>query len=167
MEMRQERELEVYRLLDSLGIAWERWDHPPVATIEDCEEIGNKMGVPMCKNLFLCNRTHTEFYLLMLGGEKTFRTKEISKQIPTSRLSFAEAEYMEEYLHISPGAVSVMGLMNDKEHHVKLLIDASLLEEEYLGCHLCVNTSSIRLRTEDVIRVFLPAVGHDYRVVNV
>ena len=166
METRQERELAVYQMLDRLGIGWQRWDHPAVATIEDCWEIGRRMGVPMCKNLFLCNRTHTEFYLLMMPGEKQFKTKEVSKQIPTSRLSFAEAEYMEQYLHISPGAVSVMGLMNDTGHHVKLLIDEPLLADEYLGCHPCVNTSSIKVKMQDVISIFLPATGHDYQVVH-
>ena len=102
----------------------------------------------------------------MMPGEKQFKTKEVSKQIPTSRLSFAEAEYMEQYLHISPGAVSVMGLMNDTGHHVKLLIDEPLLADEYLGCHPCVNTSSIKVKMQDVISIFLPATGHDYQVVH-
>lgn len=73
---------------------------------------------------------------------------------------------MEEYLHISPGAVSIMGLMNDKGNHVNLLIDEDVLKEEFLGCHPCVNTASLRLKTGDVIEKFLPFVKHEYRVVH-
>ena len=115
----------------------------------------------ICKNLFLCNRQKTQFYLLMMPGDKPFKTKEITSQIGSARLSFASAEDMEKYLDIEPGAVSVMGLMNDTEHHVRLLVDEDILKGEYLGCHPCVNTSSLRMRTTDVFGLYLDAVGHD------
>ncbi|MDE7428950.1 MAG: prolyl-tRNA synthetase associated domain-containing protein, partial [Lachnospiraceae bacterium] len=117
-------------------------------------------------NLFLCNRQKTDFYLLMMPGLKKFKTKELSAQLGTARLSFAEAEYMEEFLNITPGSVSVMGLMNDKEHRVRLLIDQELLQDEFVGCHPCVNTASLKIRMKDILEKFLPHVAHDYTTVE-
>lgn len=165
-EGRKRREMEVYALLKNLGIPFLRMDHEPMATIEACQGVDEILGIHMCKNLFLCNSQKTIFYLLLMPGEKKFKTKELSKQIGSARLSFAPEAFMEEYLHISPGAVSVMGLMNDKENHVHLLIDEDVLKEEFLGCHPCVNTASLRIRTEDVLSRFLPFVDHDYRIVH-
>lgn len=160
------REMEVYKLLKQLDIPYKRLDHEPMATIEACRGVDEILGIHMCKNLFLCNSQKTAFYLLMMPGEKKFKTKELSKQIGSARLSFAPGEFMEEYLHISPGAVSVMGLMNDKDNHVNLLIDEDVLKEDVLGCHPCVNTASLRLKTSDVIEKFLPFVKHEYRKVH-
>ena len=163
---RLEREIQVYDLLDRLGIAYERTDHEEANTMEACNEIDKILDVVICKNLFLCNRQETQFYLLMMPGDKPFKTKDLSKQIGSARLSFAKAEYMEEYLHIKPGAVSIMGLMNDTEKHVQLLVDKPVLESEYLGCHPCVSTSSMKLKTKDILEKFLPAVEHDMVVVE-
>ena len=163
MTGRQDKEKRVYELLDRLGIAYERVDHDAAETMEACEEI-DKFLAPavICKNLFLCNTQKTKFYLLMIRGDKKFKTKEISSQIPSARLSFAPAEKMEEYLDILPGSVSVLGLMNDKEHQVQLLVDEDVLNAEYVGCHPCVNTSSLRLKTSDIFNTFLKEVSHDY-----
>ena len=163
---RLEREVATYDLLDELGIAYRRLDHEPTATIESCEEVEVILGTRICKNLFLCNRQKTQFYLLMMDGQKPFRTKELSKQLGVSRLSFADPNFMEEFLHISPGAVSVMGLMNDTDKRVQLVIDRSVLDETQLGCHPCVNTASLRLETADVLDKFLPAVHHEPIIVD-
>ena len=163
MTERQDKEKRVYELLDRLGIAYERVDHEAAETMEACEEI-DKFLAPavICKNLFLCNTQKTKFYLLKIRGDKKFKTKEISSQIHSARLSFAPAEKMEEYLDILPGSVSVLGLMNDKEHQVQLLVDEDVLNAEYVGCHPCVNTSSLRLKTSDIFNTFLKEVSHDY-----
>lgn len=163
---RSETERAVYEKLDALGIAYKRVDHGPAMTIADCHAVDAVLGVAMCKNLFLCNAQKTNFYLLLMPGEKPFRTKDLSKQINSARLSFAGADYMQEYLHISPGAVSVMGLLFDTERHVRLLIDSDLLKEEYLGCHPCENTSSLRIAMRDILDVLLPYTGHDYTAVT-
>lgn len=163
---REEKEMRVYDLLDRLGIEYFRVDHAPAMTMDACEEIDDALGISVCKNLFLCNRQKTLFYLLMLPGDKVFRTKQLSEQIGSARLSFADAEHMEKYLDITPGSVSVMGLMNDKTNAVRLLVDEDLLREEYLGCHPCVNTSSLRLKTEDVFGAFLKSVGHGMTAVR-
>lgn len=163
---REEKEMAVYRLLKELGIPYKRLEHEALATIEACRGVDELLGIHMCKNLFLCNSQKTVFYLLLMPGEKKFKTKELSKQIGSARLSFASAEHMEELLNITPGSVSVMGLMNDKENRVNLLIDEDVLKEEVLGCHPCVNTASLKLNTKDVIEKFLPYVNHSYRVVH-
>ena len=163
---RLEREVAVYDLLDRLGVSYERIDHEPANTMEACEAIDRALGAMICKNLFLCNRQKTQFYLLMIPGDKVFKTKDLSGQIGSARLSFADAEHMEEFLHIKPGAVSVMGLMNDTEHRVRLLIDRPVIESETFGCHPCVNTSSLRLKTADLLARILPAVGHEPFIVD-
>lgn len=159
---RLSKEIRVYDFLDSLGIAYSRVDHEAAATMEDCAIVDEVLGVTMCKNLFLCNRQKTDFYLLLIPGDKPFKTKELSGQLGVSRLSFADGEAMETYLDITPGAVSVMGLMNDTDNHVRLLIDEDLLKTPVLGCHPCVNTASIRLSMTDLVEKFLPAVQHNY-----
>ena len=164
-ENRQERERRVYDLLDELGIPYQRIDHEPADNMEACREIDETLQATICKNLFLCNRQQTNYYLLMMPDTKNFKTKEISGQIGSARLSFAPFDKMEEFLDIHPGAVSVMGLMNDKENKVQLLVDEDVLKGEYLGCHPCVNTSSLKLKTKDVFEVFLKTVHHDYRTV--
>lgn len=160
------KEMAVYELLDELKISYQRVDHEAAATVDDCHDVDEALGIHICKNLFLCNRQKTDFYLLMMPGLKKFKTKELSAQLGVARLSFAEAEYMEEFLDITPGSVSVMGLMNDKEHRVRLLIDSELLQDEFVGCHPCVNTSSLKLRMKDVLEKFLPYVGHEYTEVE-
>ena len=159
-EGRMEKEMRSYALLDSLGIEYRRVDHEHADTIEQCEQVEQLLGCKICKNLFLTNRQQTDFYLLIMPGEKPFKTKLLSRQIGSARLSFASPEHMERYLDITPGSVSVLGLMNDKGGAVRLLVDRDLLKEEYFGCHPCINTSSLRLKTADVFEKLLPAMGH-------
>lgn len=159
---RLDKEIRTYDLLDRLGVEYERIDHEPAMTMEDCKEVDQLLEAVICKNLFLCNRQKTAFYLLMIPDTKVFHTKDLSAQIGSARLSFAKSEYMEEFLDITPGSVSVMGLMNDKEHRVQLLIDEDVLDGEYIGCHPCINTSSIRFKVKDLIEKVIPAMGHDF-----
>lgn len=159
---RLEKEIRTYDLLDRLGVEYDRVDHEAAMTMEVCQEIDAVLQAVICKNLFLCNRQETAFYLLMIPDTKVFHTKDLSAQIGSARLSFAKPEYMEQFLDITPGSVSVMGLMNDTEHKVKLLIDEDVLASEYVGCHPCINTSSIRFRTSDLVEKILPAMGHDF-----
>ena len=154
------REVRTYDFLDSLQIHYQRTDHERADNMEACNEIDAVLGVLMCKNLFLCNRQKKNFDLLMMPGDKKFKTKELSSQIHSARLSFAGEDAMLKYLDIEPGAVSIMGLMNDKDKEVTLLIDEDVLRDEYIGCHPCVCTSSLKIRTEDLVNKFLPATGH-------
>ena len=160
-EKREEREDRCYDLLDRLGVAYFRVDHEHADTIQDCELVEGLLGCRICKNLFLTNRQQTDFYLLIMPGEKPFKTRLLSKQIGSARLSFGTPEQMERYLDTAPGSASVLGLMNDPENTVRLLVDRDLLGEEYFGCHPCRNTSSLRFRTADLFERILPAVRHE------
>ena len=160
-ETRSPVEEACYDLLDKLGIAYFRVDHEHADTIEMCEEAEALLGCRICKNLFLTNRQQTDFYLLLMPGEKPFKTKLLSKQIGSARLSFASPEHMQTLLGLSPGSVSILGLMNDREKKVRLLIDRDLLEDESFGCHPCLNTSSLRFKSEDLFRTLIPALGHE------
>jgi Ala-tRNA(Pro) deacylase len=150
-----------YDLLGRLGVPFARLDHDPTPSIEACEEVEALLGIEICKNLFLCNRQKTQFYLLLMPGRKPFRTKELSAQIGSARLSFADESFMQELLHITPGSVSVLGLMNDHENRVQLLIDRDVTTQEFFGCHPCINTSSLKIAISDLLNKILPAVRHE------
>jgi Ala-tRNA(Pro) deacylase len=160
IEERLPKEQRVYAFLDSLGIEYKRVDHEPAMTMEACEAIDKALGAAMCKNLFLSNRQETAFYLLLIPGDKPFKTKDLSAQLGVARLSFGKAEYMEEYLDITPGSLSILGLMNDKNNNVQLLIDEDVLSAELIGCHPCVNTSSLSMTVKDMQEKIIPALTH-------
>lgn len=166
VEGRLEKEMRVYHLLSELQIPYTRIDHEHADTIEDCLAIEELLGTKICKNLFLRNRQATNFYLLLMPGDKRFLTKELSKQLGISRLSFAEPEYMEKYLDTTPGSASVLGLMNDTEHQVHLVIDKDLLTQDTIGCHPCINTSSLNIKTSDILDKFLVHTSHSYEAVT-
>ena len=165
-EGRLPREVRVYDFLDKLGLEYDRTDHGHADHMSDCYEIDAILNATICKNLFLCNRQKTQFYLLMMPGDKTFKTKELSHQIGSARLSFASPEDMEKYLDITPGSVSIMGLINDDANAVQLLVDEDVLKGEYVGCHPCINTSSIRIKTDDLFGIVLEAMHHTMRLVK-
>ena len=160
------KEQRVYSFLDSLNIDYKRVDHEPAMTMEACEEIDRALGAVMCKNLFLSNRQETAFYLLLIPADKPFKTKDLSAQLGVARLSFGKAEFMEQYLDITPGSLSVLGLMNDKESNVQLLVDEDLLSSELIGCHPCVNTSSLAITVKNLMEKIIPALKHEPIIVK-
>ncbi len=166
-EGRLQKEIRSYDFLDSLGISYYRIDHEPAMKMEACAAIDKKLGAAICKNLFLCNRGKTSFYLLMMRADKHFDTREVSDQAGSSRLCFASPEDLESMLDLTPGSVSVLGLMNDKENRVKLLVDKDILESEYFGCHPCINTTSLRIKTSDLTEKIFPAMGHMPKLVHI
>lgn len=155
-----------FALLDRLHIPYTRVDHDTANTMEDCAVISDVLGIRICKNLVLCNRQKTAFYLLTMPEDKPFVTKNLSKQIGSSRLSFAPAEDMEQLIGCTPGSASVLGLMHDTEHRVKLLMDREVYEAEWFGCHPCKNDGSLRMKTADLLNVFLPHTGHDVTIIE-
>lgn len=154
-------EIASYDLLDRLAIPFVRVDHAPAMTMEECAAIDCVLNMEICKNLFLCNRQKTQFYLLLMPSAKEFRTKELSAQIGSARLSFADADAMRERLNLTPGSVSILGLMHDTDAQVRLLIDRELLSSSQFGCHPCINTSSLRFSTKDLLEKLIPALGHE------
>ena len=165
-ENRLEKEVKVYDLLDSLGISYQRIDHEAAYTMEACEAIDRVLEATICKNLFLCNRQKTNYYLLMIPGDKVFKTKELSHQIGSARLSFGTPEAMEEMLDVTPGSATIMGLMNDSDQKVQLLVDEDVLKGKWVGCHPCINTSSLRIKTKDMFGPVIKAMHHDMTVVK-
>ena len=163
----EEREKRTYEFLDNLGVPYEKYEHEAIMTIEAAEELDKKMGLEICKNLFLSTRHSTEFYLLLMVGSKKFNTGKVSKQINVPRMTFASDDYMLEYLDIRPGSVSPLGLMNDKGNNVNLLIDEDVLNMEKIAVHPCVNTATLVIKTKDLIEKILPACGHSYTKVTV
>lgn len=163
---RLEKELRCYDLLDQLGIVYQRVDHEHADTIAQCAAIEQALGAPICKNLFLCNRQKTAFYLLLMPGDQPFQTKVFSKSIGVSRLSFAGPEDLQRLLNLTPGSVSILGLMYDRDAQVEVYVDRRVAQAPYIGCHPCINTSSLRIRTDDVLSVFVPATGHTAQVVD-
>ena len=163
---REEREIRTYDFLDALNVEYERVDHDCAMTMEDCAEIDKVLNAMTCKNLFLCNRQETQFYLLMIPADKVFKTKFLSSQLGVARLSFANEGHMLELLDITPGSVSVMGLMNDKEYKVSLVIDRDVLSSEYIGLHPCKNTTSLRIKTDVLLEKVIPALKHSPTIVD-
>lgn len=163
---RIQTEIAAYDFLDSLGIQYSRADHEPAMTMEVCAEIDKILDAQICKNLFLCNRQQTDFYLLLIPADKRFKTKDLSAQINSSRLSFADGELMQKYLKTSPGSASILSMLFNDDKNVRLLIDEQVLKSEYLGCHPCINTSSLRIKTSDVIEKIIPAMGITYTKVT-
>ena len=163
---RLDKEIRTYDLLDGLGVEYDRVDHAPAMTMEDCKEVDEILQSMVCKNLFLCNRQKTNFYLLLMPADKPFRTKEITSQLGCARLSFASEDAMEQLLQLTPGSATIFGLMHDTENRVQLLVDRDLLEEATFGCHPCINTSTIRMQTGDVFDKLTTALHHPYTIVT-
>ena len=159
-------EMETFALLDRLGIPYTWVAHDMANTIEDCAAVDAALGISICKNLFLCNRQKTEFYLLAMPGDKLFQTKELSRQLGTARLSFAPPERMEELLGCAPGSASVLGMAYDKSHQVHLLMDREVYESEWFGCHPCKSDATVRIQTRDLLNIFFPYTGHPVTVVD-
>lgn len=158
-DQRIPQELAVYDKLEELNISYLRVDHDRADTVEFCHEVEAVLGSKICKNLFLCNRQQTEFYLLMMPGDKPFQTKFLSAQLGCSRLSFADDGHMNQYLQTVPGSVSALELLFDTENHVQLVIDRELLQDEYISGHPGISSSTLRLEREDLL-TFVQAVGH-------
>ena len=163
---RMEKEIRTYNFLDELGVDYQRVDHEAAFTMEACKEVDEALGVEMCKNLFLCNRQKTSFYLLCMPPDKPFHTKDLSAQINSSRLSFAPEDSLWELLHCHPGSATVLGLANDTEHRVQLLLDREVYDAPYMSCHPCICTSTLKLKTSDVLTRLLPHTGHTPIVVD-
>ena len=160
------KEVRTYDFLDKLNIEYERIDHEAAMTMEECADVDEALGAMICKNLFLCNRQKTAFYLLCMPPDKPFHTKDLSAQIGSSRLSFAPEESLWELLRCHPGSATILGLANDTEHRVQLLIDREVYDAPFFSCHPCICTSTLKLKTADVLEKLLPHTGHTPIVVD-
>lgn len=166
MKERIKLELDCYDLLNKLHINFDSIDHEAIFDAEKLKIVREILQVEVCKNLFLCNHQETKFYLLIMPYDKPFKTKELSHQINSSRLSFATPANLEKYLKVSPGSVNLLSLMYDKDNNVKLLIDEDLLKREYLGLHPNINTTSLKIKTSDILEKVLPSINHSPNIVK-
>ena len=168
LQDRLSKEIRCYDFLDNLGVEYYHVAHRdmPADTMEACVAVDEALECKICKHLFLTNRQKTQFYLLMMPADKPFKTKDLSAQINSARLSFADSEAMLKYLDITPGSVSVLGLMNDKQNTVRLIVDKDILNDEYIGCHPCVNTTSLKIKTVDIFDKLINAANHEKTVVE-
>jgi Ala-tRNA(Pro) deacylase len=157
---RSVKEESVYDFLDALQINYARADHNRAATMEDLDSVSQELECPIYKNLFLTNRQQTAFYLLVLPGEKPFKTKFLSKQLGVARLSFGSAEDMERLLGVTPGSASILALKNDPDQIVQLIFDNDIKKSPLFGCHPCENTTTLRLSLADILEKVLPTTGH-------
>ena len=164
-EKRTAKEEHVYDVLDMLGIPFERVDHLPADTIEACHEIEKYLNAPICKNIFLTNNKKDFFCLLLTDGDKKYEAGIVSRQLGSSRLSFASAEYLDMYLGLTAGSVSIMGLLNDSANKVILAVDSDLLKNEFFCCHPCLNTSTVKIRTADIVEKFIPFTKHEMKII--
>ena len=160
------QEAAAFSILEELGIDYHRVSSEPADNMEKCAAVSAVLGVPICKNLFLCSRQKTQFYLLCMSPGTPFRTKDLSHQIGSARLSFAPEEQLWELLHCTPGSATILGLIHDREHRVQLLMERAVYDAEYLSCHPCICTSSLKLKTADILEKFLPHTGHRVTVVD-
>lgn len=166
VDKRQEKERKCYDFLESLGIEYEVVDHEAASDMDKCREIEGTLGVKICKNIMLCNRQETEFFIFMMSGDKKYVTRDVSKKIGMSRLSFAKENYLKEFLDVAPGSVSVLGLLNDKNNRVKLVIDSDVIKADYIRCHPCVNTSTLKIKTADFLEKIIPALGKEAAIID-
>lgn len=159
-------EKKVYELLAKLKIPYERVDNEVVETMEECEEIDRALGAEIRKSIFLCNKKKTSFFLVVVPAKKALDTSALEKKIGVSHLSFASGELMEEHLGTKPGSASVMGLINDEDDYVQLIIDKEVAEDEWFGCNPGINTSHLKMKTSDLLNKFLPQIRHKAKVID-
>lgn len=166
IESRQEKEKRCYDFLDGIGVDYDVVDHDEASDMEKCKEIEGALGVKICKNIVLCNRQETKFFLFMMPGDKKYVTKDVSKKLEMSRLSFAKENYLKEFLDVTPGSVSVLGLMNDKDDAVKLVIDRDVIKADFIRCHPCVNTSTLKIATDEFLNKVIPALKKEAKIID-
>src|SRR3989344_166488 len=124
-------------------------EHQAVFTVEESKKIKTKIQGGICKNLFLKERKERKYYLVVLPGEKRLNIKELRDKIQAKDLTFASSEELKEILNLTPGSVSILGLINDKEHEAELIIDKEINEAKKLNFHPNINTESIELNKEN------------------
>ena len=166
IDSRQEKERKCYDFLSKLGIDYEVVDHEEASDMDRCREIESVLGVKICKNIMLCNRQESRFFIFMMPGDKKYVTKEVSKKIGMSRLSFAKEKYLKEFLNVSSGSVSVLALLNDLDNKVELVIDRDVIQQENIRCHPCVNTSTLKIKTEDFLNKIIPALKKEAMIID-
>jgi Ala-tRNA(Pro) deacylase len=156
----------VHERLASLGIAFTRYEHPPVASVEEAEPHWAGIDAAHCKNLFLRNQKGSKHYLLIISHKKRADLRAVADQIGDGKLSFASPERLMSHLSLTPGSVSPFGLIHDREHNVRVVIDQDLRNAARISFHPNINTATITLTATDFAR-FLESCGNPVQYVKV
>ena len=152
--------------LDELGIKYYYYEHPLAKTMEDCEGIGADVGAKHFKNIYACDHTETNFFIIIIRADKKFRTSEVSRKLGVSRLSFCTDEMLQENLGVVSGAVTPLALMNDKEHKTLLVVDKDILRDEMVCCHPLTSDASVAMHRYDLIK-FVRACGNEIKFLDI
>lgn len=159
-------EKKVYQILAKLQMEYKRVDNDIVETMEECKEIDEALETEIRKSIFLCNNKKTSFFLVVMPAEKSLDTAALAKKIGVPHLSFASGELMEKYLGTKPGSASIMGLITDEDDYVQLILDKKVAEEEWFGCNPGINTSHLKIRTDELLNKFLPYIRHKAKIME-
>lgn len=154
----EDQERQVLDHLQKIGVAFRRFEHPPVATVAEAEKYWQSLRGVHCKNLFLRNWKGNRHYLLIAAASKKLDLKNLSRLINEDRLSFASPERLKKFLGLEPGSVSPFGLINDLNKEVKVIIDNQLKNSDFLGFHPNINTSTLEISGKDFLK-FLESCG--------
>ena len=157
----------VYNTLEALEIPFERVDTDEAITMEDCVEIGKKLDTSIVKTLFLCNRQKTNFYLFVTTEDKPFVTKDFSRALEISRVSFASPEMLFDMLGTKVGSATALSCVFDKENKVKIILDKDAVSSEWYGCSDGTTTGYMKLKTEDLINKYLPFSNHIPTIIEI
>ena len=160
----RDEEAKVYRVLDELAISYTRHEHPPVYTVEEAEKYWTEITGAHCKNLFLRNKKGNRHYLVILEASKVADLRRLNSLLGEDRLSFASEQRLMKFLGLEAGAVSAFGLINDRENHVKVVIDQDLKTAEGVNFHPNVNTATVGLSFQEFEK-FLAWSGNSIRYV--
>ena len=156
----------IYEFLESNGIAYERHDHPPVFTCDDVNRLIPDLPGAKTKNLFICDGKGKQHFLVSVPDEKSVDLTSLGEALGVKRLRFASANRLATHLKLEPGAVTILGVMNDTAGTVQVVVDQSLWEADALQCHPLVNTATLVV-SQDNLRRFLARTGHQATVLDV
>jgi Ala-tRNA(Pro) deacylase len=163
---RNDTEDKVYELLKKLNISYERVENDVVETMEECKEIDIALGTEIRKSIFLSNAKKTSFFLVVLPADKQLDTAALAKKIGVGKLTFASEDAMVKHLGTHPGSATIMGLINDVDEYVQLIMDKAVAEAEWFGCNPGINTAHLKVRTTDILKKFLPQIYHQAKIIE-
>ncbi len=158
--------VDFYQYLDEHQIEYERYDHPPVYTVDDVKRLVPPLPAAKTKNLFLRDHNGRRHFLVIVPADKRVDIKALNALIGASRLSFGSADRLKKFLGVDPGSVTIFALVNDPEHSVELIIDESLWEQQAFQFHPLINTATLVISNDNLKR-FLASTGHDVRTLGV
>lgn len=158
--------MDIYDFLKENGIAFERHDHPAVFTCEEVNTLVPELDGVKTKNLFLCDDKGRRHFLVTVRDTKTVDLKRLARTLEVKKLRFASARRLEKHLNLTPGSVTLMALINDRQNQVTAIVDQSVWDAPAVQCHPLVNTSTLVIPKKDLQR-FMEATAHKPLILDV